>query len=90
MLTCNRNQKWLREKKDWRNLNNVLQEILQVSPNHKKMLEMEMEALMERKDYRGVIASSGKLLLFYKNNIKAYLNRGRAYYLTGSDELAFM
>jgi tetratricopeptide (TPR) repeat protein len=78
----------LYKKKDWGNLNNVLQEIIQVSPNYRNMLEMEMEALLETKDFERLIASSGKLLMFDKNNMQAYLNRGRAYYLTGNDEMA--
>jgi tetratricopeptide (TPR) repeat protein len=74
--------------KDWGNLLNSVQELGDIATNYKEVLEMEMEALLETRDYERLIASSGKLLMFDKNNIHAYLQRGRAYYLTGNDDMA--
>jgi tetratricopeptide (TPR) repeat protein len=74
--------------RDWEGLVQPIQELVEICPNHKEIIEMEMEAFAEMKDYERLIASSGKLLIFDKNNMLAYLNRGKAYYLTGNDDMA--
>lgn len=78
----------LYNNKNWEHLRHALQELTQIVTNSKKYLEMEIEALALQKDFDMLIATAGKLLLFDKNNMLAYLERGNAYYLTGNQDMA--
>jgi tetratricopeptide (TPR) repeat protein len=78
----------LHKEQNWGQLKAVLQELTQIVTNSKKYLEWEIEALLNEGDYETLIATAGKLLLFDKNNMYAYLQRGNAYLLTGNEDMA--
>eukprot|EP00475_Leptophrys_vorax_P042079 TRINITY_DN793_c0_g2_i2.p2 TRINITY_DN793_c0_g2~~TRINITY_DN793_c0_g2_i2.p2 ORF type:complete len:496 (+),score=151.53 TRINITY_DN793_c0_g2_i2:31-1488(+) len=73
---------------NWGELRHVLNELTQIATNSRKYLEWEIDALLHERDYETLIASAGKLLLFDKNNMHAYLQRGNAYLLTGNEDMA--
>lgn len=74
--------------RNWEELKPVLLELTSIATSSRKYLEMEIDLFRENKEHELVIATAGKLLLFDKNNMHAYLNRGDAYFFSGNDEMA--